>query len=85
MKIKNKEPEFLIGVPDGSIEYMQASQADEWINIWEDGTTGCYGHTRIPTDEERLDIEKRIIKLQELTNEKQRQLIVALKIMKNYE
>ena len=58
-------PEFLVGVPDGPIERMEASWANDWINIYSNGGIGYQGR-RMPTESEKMDIKARINKLQEL-------------------
>lgn len=79
MKTKTR-PNFLIGVPDGSIEHMEASWAKSWINIFDNGGIGYQGY-RLPTKAEKADIRKRISKLQDLLNERQQKLQEAWYLM----
>jgi hypothetical protein len=72
MKIK-KTPQFLIGVPAGRIESMEASWAEDWINIYDNGGIGWAGG-RMPTKEEKKDIKARIMKLKELMREREADL-----------
>lgn len=81
MKTKNKEPKLLISVPDGSIEGMESSWSQMWINIFDNGGIGYKGY-RMPTESEKADIRKRIGKLQDLLNEKQKKLQEAWYLMK---
>ena len=71
--MKTTKPQFLIGVPDGPIKHMDASWANEWINIYNNGGIGYQG-SRMPTKAEKKDILKRISKLQDLLNERQQKL-----------
>jgi 50S ribosomal subunit-associated GTPase HflX len=80
MKAKSKKPEFLIGVPDGPIQYMEPSWAKEWINIYNNGGIGYQGQ-RKPTEAEKADIRKRIAKLQDLLNARQQKLQEAWYLM----
>jgi hypothetical protein len=82
MKTKtDKKPEYLVCVPDGSIEHMEASWAKSWINIYDNGGIGYQGH-RLPTEAEKADIRKRIVKLKELLKTREDALNVALELMK---
>jgi len=82
MKTKtNKKPKFLACVPDGPIQYMEASWAKKWINIYDNGGTGYQGY-RFPTAEEKENIRKRIVKLKELLKIREESLNVALELMK---
>ena len=47
-----KSPEYLVCVPDGPIQHMEASWAKEWINIWDNGGIGYKGK-RQPTKTEK--------------------------------
>ena len=81
MKTKNKQPEFLIGLPDGPIDKMEMSWAKWWINIWDNGNVGYQGY-RPPTAEEKEDIKKRITKYRELLEKKIKDLDTAWELMK---
>ena len=72
---------FLIGVPAGSIEHMEASWAEDWINIWDNGGIGYRGQ-RFPTREEKQDIRARITKLRELLKKREEALDKAWNLMK---
>ena len=81
MKTKTQKPELIVSVPDGPIQYMEESWAEEWIHIYDNGGIGYKG-CRKPTEEEKVDIMKRILKLQELLKERKEKLDKAFWLMK---
>ena len=78
--MKTKIPRFIVGVPDGPIEHMEASWAKSWINIWDNGGIGFKGG-RMPTKEEKKDIRARINKLQNLLRQRINDLDTAWRLM----
>jgi len=80
MSVK-KDAEYLVCVPDGPIEHMEASWAKDWINIWDNGGIGYRGG-RKPTKAEKADIRKRIIKLKFLLSIRIAALDTAWNLMK---
>jgi hypothetical protein len=79
--MRNKNAEYLVCVPDGPVEHMEASWAKEWINIWDNGGIGYQGR-RQPTRAEKKDIRKRIIKLKELIGKRVQALNTAWELMR---
>ena len=76
-----KDVKYFVSIPDGPIEHMKDSWADNWINIWSDGSIGyCAGHR--PTEAEKKDIKKLIIKLKELLNKRIESLNIAWILMR---
>lgn len=78
--MKTKKHKYLVSVPDGSIPHMNDSWADNWINIFDNGGIGYQG-CQLPTETEKKDIRKRIGKLQDLLNERQKKLQEAWYLM----
>jgi hypothetical protein len=76
-----KKAEYLVCVPDGPLDHMEASWAKEWINIWDNGGIGYHGNRR-PTIAEKNDIRKRIIKLKKLLQNRIAALDTAWELMK---
>ena len=76
----NKRPELLASVPDGPIEHMEWSWASSWINIYDNGGIGFMGY-KFPTEKEKGDIRKRIIKTKELLKKREKALNIALALM----
>jgi len=76
-----KEAKLVVSVPDGPIQHIQYSWANDWINIWDNGGIGYKGKIQ-PTKADKADIRKRIIRLKWLLQSRIAALDTAWKLMK---